>query len=208
MWRQAPNYMEWSPSWETTVAQLVTKEKNTFYGNQRCITMLTVATDALYVVRSSHPPGFHHPYNIWRSFLFIRSRKPRLWPLGIRNTDHATPLYPQKLALTSPTRGGRSIDTVRSKTQATELVSLLFMQFAPAFHEFLLIRSKYSLQRRSIVGWRNMLQAGRSQVRFTIRLLIFSIYLILPTTHWPLGRGGEEVDSASNRNKYQKSSWW
>jgi hypothetical protein len=31
-----------------------------------------------------------------------------------------TLLYPQKLALTSPTTGGRSVGTVRSRTQATE----------------------------------------------------------------------------------------
>jgi len=32
-----------------------------------------------------------------------------------------TPLYPQKLALTSPTGGGRSVGIVRSLTKATEL---------------------------------------------------------------------------------------
>jgi hypothetical protein len=37
--------------------------------------------------------------------------------------DHATPLYPDKLALTSPTSGGRSIGIIRSRTKATELVS-------------------------------------------------------------------------------------
>jgi hypothetical protein len=31
-------------------------------------------------------------------------------------------LYPQKLALTSPTSGGRSVDIVRSRTQTTEFV--------------------------------------------------------------------------------------
>jgi len=31
-----------------------------------------------------------------------------------------TPLYPQKLALTSPTGGGRSVGVVRSWTKATE----------------------------------------------------------------------------------------
>jgi hypothetical protein len=39
-------------------------------------------------------------------------RDPSRWP---RDT-----LYPQKLALTSPTSGGRSVDIVRSRTQATE----------------------------------------------------------------------------------------
>ena len=40
--------------------------------------------------------------------------------MGIRCADHVTPLYPQKLALTSPTDGGRSIVIVRSRTKATD----------------------------------------------------------------------------------------
>jgi hypothetical protein len=40
--------------------------------------------------------------------------------VGIRCADHVTPLYPQKLALTSPTGGGRSVGIVRSRTKATE----------------------------------------------------------------------------------------
>ena len=44
----------------------------------------------------------------------------RLAAVGIRCADHVTPLYPQKLALTSPTGGGRSVDIVRSRTKATE----------------------------------------------------------------------------------------
>jgi hypothetical protein len=38
-----------------------------------------------------------------------------------------TPLYPQKLALTSPTGGGRSVSIVRSRTKATEF-SLVYIQ--------------------------------------------------------------------------------
>ena len=41
--------------------------------------------------------------------------------MGTRCADHATPLYPQKLALTSPTGGGRSVGIVRSRTKATQL---------------------------------------------------------------------------------------
>jgi hypothetical protein len=37
---------------------------------------------------------------------------PSRWPHGN--------LYPQKLALTSPASGGRSVDIVRSRTQASE----------------------------------------------------------------------------------------
>jgi hypothetical protein len=50
---------------------------------------------------------------------------------GLENRDYGRrgsaaltmqhPLYPQKLALTSPTSGGRSVSIVRSWTKATEL---------------------------------------------------------------------------------------
>jgi hypothetical protein len=35
-------------------------------------------------------------------------------------SQYATPLYPQKLASTSPTNGGRFVGIVRSRTRATE----------------------------------------------------------------------------------------
>ena len=40
--------------------------------------------------------------------------------MGIRCADYVTPLYPQNLALTSPTGGGRSVGIVPSRTKATE----------------------------------------------------------------------------------------
>jgi hypothetical protein len=51
----------------------------------------------------------------------------RNYGVGIRHGDHATPLYPQKLALTSPTSGGRSVGIVRSRPQATEFVFCLLL---------------------------------------------------------------------------------
>jgi len=49
-----------------------------------------------------------------------RSRKQRLTTVGTRCADHVTPLYPQKLALTSPTSGSRSVGIVHMRTKATE----------------------------------------------------------------------------------------
>jgi hypothetical protein len=40
----------------------------------------------------------------------------------IRHADNVASLYPQKLALTSLTSGGRSVCIVRTRTQATEIV--------------------------------------------------------------------------------------
>ena len=40
--------------------------------------------------------------------------------MGTRCADQVTPLYPQKLALTSPTGGGRSVDIDRVRTKSTE----------------------------------------------------------------------------------------
>jgi hypothetical protein len=40
--------------------------------------------------------------------------------VGIRHADHVAP-YPQKLTITSPTSGGRSVGIVRSRTQTMEL---------------------------------------------------------------------------------------
>jgi hypothetical protein len=48
---------------------------------------------------------------------------------GIRRADHATSLYLQKIALTSPTSGGRSVGIVCSQTKATELLIYIYIRY-------------------------------------------------------------------------------
>jgi hypothetical protein len=55
--------------------------------------------------------------------------------------------------------------------------------------------------RSSVVSWGTILQARRSRVRIPMRSLNFSIDLILRADYGP------GVDSASNRNESQDSSW-
>jgi hypothetical protein len=56
---------------------------------------------------------------VWKTEINDRGN-PLLWP---RNT-----LYPQKLALTSPTNGGRWVGIVRSRTKATEFSLVYLLQ--------------------------------------------------------------------------------
>jgi hypothetical protein len=48
--------------------------------------------------------------------------KTEIMAIGIHQADHATPLYLQKLALTSPTNGGSFVGIVHLQTKATELL--------------------------------------------------------------------------------------
>jgi hypothetical protein len=63
-------------------------------------------------------------YNSWASYLLLSMDVTfRLWmyrTTSLENRDYT--LYPQKLALTSLTSGGRSVGIVRSRTHATEFV--------------------------------------------------------------------------------------
>jgi hypothetical protein len=69
------------------------------------------------------------------------------------------------------------------------------------YNIYLCCYSRISGERGSVLGSGTMLQAGRSGVRISMRSFDFSIDLILPTAIW------HWVDSASNRNEYQESSW-
>jgi hypothetical protein len=49
-------------------------------------------------------------------------QKIEITAVGIRHTDHVTPLYSQRFSLISTTSGGRSVGIVLSQTQATVLL--------------------------------------------------------------------------------------
>ena len=59
--------------------------------------------------------------------------------MGIRCANHVTPLYPQKLALTSPTGGGRSVGMVRSRTKATGKKKIRTLNTVHLFHLSILV---------------------------------------------------------------------
>jgi hypothetical protein len=47
--------------------------------------------------------------------------------VGIRHSDHVALSVPKKLAITSPTSGGRSVGIVRSRTQTMEFRFFLLL---------------------------------------------------------------------------------
>jgi hypothetical protein len=81
--------------------------------------------------------------------------------LGICHAGHVAPLHPQKLPITSPTSGGRSVGIVRSRTQAMELVTLYFCKI------FLLNSIQYGTGEEKYIS------------DFQCSLYFFKIFLIL-----------------------------
>jgi hypothetical protein len=67
------------------------------------------------------------PLSLANTIEELFGRKSRVFDLENLEYDHTDPqrwprdtLYPQKLAVTSPTSSGRSVGIVRSRTKATE----------------------------------------------------------------------------------------
>jgi hypothetical protein len=59
--------------------------------------------------------------------------------VGIRHADRVAPSIRKKLAITSPTSGGRSVGTVRSRTQTMEFsffYNILLLMFYTLWSEF------------------------------------------------------------------------
>jgi len=85
-----------------------------------------------------------------------------------------TPLYPQKLALTSPTGGGRSVGIVRSRTKATEFSFLLHIRI--------------TLASRSTVCLANLMAAWLSNKLAGLSCSPSPITSLPATNHWFLSR--------------------
>jgi hypothetical protein len=63
--------------------------------------------------------------NVLKFVFNVYDYKTENTAVGIRCADHATPSVGKKLALTSPTCGGRSVGIVRLRTKATEFSLVL-----------------------------------------------------------------------------------
>jgi hypothetical protein len=88
----------------------------------------------------------------------------------------------------------RSVNlNTRSVSETMKQIGILYT--APALH---ILSSKNRMKGASALGCGTMLQARRTQVRFPMRSMYFSIYLVLPTALW---------SSVSNRNEYKKLVW-
>jgi hypothetical protein len=88
----------------------------------------------------------------WGASWMEKSRKSRLTAVGIRCANHATPLYPQTLALTSPTSGGRSVDIVRLRTKATEFL-FCFVLVCLAYSSTLKVEATCSSRKSADFQW-------------------------------------------------------
>jgi hypothetical protein len=108
--------------------------------------------------------------------------------MGIRSADHARPLYPQKMALTSPTSGGRSVGIVRLRTKATEFSFLvnIYKHLKKLFD-----KEEYCLPVWDAMYSRGLLMFERRQCLYSyglklLHLNLFSLHFLLqlPLQHW------------------------
>jgi len=96
--------------------------------------------------------------------------------VGNRCADHVTPLYPQKLALTSPTGGGRSVGIVRMRTKATEFVYHCYLNRSDKLCEFLALSAVHlrcpflrNVATRHLVDWWQVISKQRSDLISKVR---------------------------------------
>jgi hypothetical protein len=106
----------------------------------------------------------------------------RLMAVGIRCADHVTPLYLQKLALTSPTSGGRSVGIVRSRTKAMEFSLVYILLTSRVIHD----TNRYGFQKVVFKEIKNDVQCA-SYVSMTHKCqkhLDFGLCALFPVTNF------------------------
>jgi len=80
-----------------------------------------------------------------------------------------TPLYPQKLALTSPTGGGRSVGIVRVRTKATE------------FSLVIKIRKRYKIWFKTLTD--NVCVGETTPLSWCNKIILFSLQVTCKFGH-------------------------
>ena len=120
--------------------------------------------------------------------------------MGNRSADHVTPLFPQKLALTSPTGGGRSVGIVRSRTKATEF-NICINTLHKGEDDDTNNRSKNGLQQGDVLSpllfnfaldytiRRVQVHQDGLKLNGTHRLLVYADYVNPYPTAFPYGNG-------------------
>ena len=96
--------------------------------------------------------------------------------MGTRCADHVTPLYPQKLALTSLTGGSRSVGIVHVRTKATE-----FFSFQKCFICFLSLFVSIQVS-DAYVKVLSIIMFFSLNCNTGVCYLILNVYIFLPFT--------------------------
>jgi hypothetical protein len=106
-------------------------------------------------------------------------RDPSRWPRGT--------LYPQKMTLTSPTSGGRSVGIVRSRTQTTELIlrTLLWTDEGIRNGHIQCTLPTLVCMRRILLGTGSNSSFRISKTRLKMSLNIFNFYFLHPAAPPP-----------------------
>jgi hypothetical protein len=105
--------------------------------------------------------------------------------VGTRCADHVTPLYPQKLVLTSLTGGGRSVGIVRSRTKAMEFS----LDFVYSLSLCCPSRYKYASIIIGVLLHRKYMGHCTQQVAYRLRptsfMTIWQLFILSPSYYWP-----------------------
>jgi hypothetical protein len=112
--------------------------------------------------------------------------KTEITGVGILSADLATPLYLQKLTPISPKSDGRSVGTVRSRTEATEFVwclvytgyaALFFFPFRPIPEQLAVFLPLHSPVAKHFLGWPTSIATTLLDISYLFKSILFSSFL-------------------------------